>query len=156
MPVFWIDFNLLMLPGAMLTTRYGGLWVMAAGGVVGALAAFAAANAGSLTALSTAQFIAGGAWGCVMMSAVTAALALGQNHGSDGKSSNEGSITGALFSLLAIATFARMMIVWTELNKAPTFATIQPWLPVAAWMLAAGLLLVIVLRRGEGGALQRV
>ncbi len=153
MPVFWIGFSLLMLPSTWLATRYGGLWVMTAGSVVGALAAFAAVHAGSLTALSTAQFIAGGAWGCVMMSAVTAALALGHNGG---KSGNEGSITGALFSLLAIATFARMMIVWTEINKAPSFATIQPWLPVAAWMLAAGLLLVIALRRGEGGALQRV
>ncbi len=153
MPVFWIGFNLLMLPGAMLTTRYGGLWVMAAGGAVAALAAFAAVNVGSLTTLSTAQFIAGGAWGCVMMSAFTAALALGHSGSQNG---SEGSITGALFSLLAIATFARMMIVWTDLNKAPTFATIQPWLPVAAWMLAAGLLLVIALRRGEGGALRRV
>ena len=145
-----------MLPGTLLTKRYGGLWIMAAGGAVGAFAAFIALHAGSLTVLSTAQFVAGGAWGCVMMSAVTAALALGHSSGNDGKSSNQGSITGALFSLLAIATFARMMIVWTELNKDPTFATIQPWLPAAAWMLAAGLLLVIVLRRGEGGALQRV
>jgi len=88
-----------------------------------------------------------------MMSAVSAALALGS---SGSKVGNQGSITGALFSLLAIATFARMMIVWSELNKAPTFATIQPWLPVAAWMLAAGLLLAIALRRGEGGVLQRV
>ena len=70
-------------------------------------------------------------------------------------SANE-TMTNALFSLLALATFARMMIVWTELNKDPSFATIQPWLPVAAWMLAAGLLLVIALQRGEGGALQRV
>lgn len=154
MPVFWIGFNLLMLPGAILTTRYGGLWVMAAGGVIGALAAFFALHAGSLSALSTAQFIAGGAWGCVMMSAVAAALALGHNNASDGKSGSEGSITGALFSLLAMATFARMMIVWTELNKDPTFSAIQPWLPVAAWMLAAGLLLVIALRRRDEGALQ--
>lgn len=143
MPVFWIGFNLLMLPGTMLTTRYGGLWVMAAGGVVGALAAFAAAHSGSLAGLGTAQFIAGGAWGCVMMSAVTAALALGNT---EGKSGNEGSVTGALFSLLAVAAFARMMIVWTELNKAPTFAAVQLWLPVVAWSLAGGLLLVIVLR----------
>ena len=91
-----------------------------------------------------------------MMSVVTAALALGHSSAGDGKNSNEGSITGALFSLLAIATFARMMIVWTELNKDPTFATIQLWLPTAAWTLAAGLLLVIAMRRGEGGALQRV
>ena len=156
MPVFWVGFSLLMLPGTTLTTRYGGLWVMAAGGVVGALAAFAAVIAGNLTALSAAQFIAGGAWGCVMMSAVTAALALGQSNGGDGKSRNEGSITGALFSLLAVATLARMMIVWTELNKAPGFAAVQAWLPVVAWMLAAGLLLVIALRRPDGGAMQRV
>ncbi len=153
MPVFWIGFNLLMLPATMLTKHYGGLWVMIAGGVVGALAAFAAVNAGSLMALSTAQFIAGGAWGCVMMSAVTAALALGHTSG---ENSNEGSISGALFSLLAVATLARMMIVWTELNKDPTFAAIQPWLPVAAWMLAAVLLLLIALRRAERVALQRV
>ena len=65
-------------------------------------------------------------------------------------------MTDALFSLLAIAAFVRMMNVWTEINKAPTFAEVQPGLPEAAWMLAAGLLLVIALRRGKGGALQRV
>jgi hypothetical protein len=70
-------------------------------------------------------------------------------------SANE-TITDVLFSLLAIATFARMMIVWTELNTDPTFATIQPWLPVVAWTLAAGLLLMIAFRRGEGEVLQRV
>ena len=48
---------------------------------------------------------------------------------------------------LAIAAFARMAIIWAELNKDPTFATIQPWLPAVAWMLAAGLLLVIALQR---------
>ncbi len=155
MPVFWIGFSLLMLPTTFFTKRYGGLSIMAAGGVVGAQAAFIALHASNLTVLTAAQFIAGGAWGYVMMSAVTAALALGQSSG-DGKSSKQGSITGALFSLLAVATFARMMIVWTELNKTPTFATIQPWLPVAAWTLAAGLLLVITVRKGEGGALRRV
>ena len=62
----------------------------------------------------------------------------------------------ALAALVAVATFARMMIVWTGLNKAPTFASVQSGLPVAAWMLAAGLMLAIVLRSWEGGALQRV
>jgi MFS family permease len=158
MPVFWIGFSLLMLPTTFLTKRYGGLSVMAAGGVIGAQAAFIALHASNLTVLTAAQFVAGGAWGCVMMSAVTAALSLGHKDNSDGKGGNEGSITGALFSLLAIATFARMAIIWAELNKEPTFATIQPWLPVTAWLLAAGLLLAIALRRGdvEGGALQRV
>lgn len=159
MPIFWIGFSVLMLPGTLLTQRYGGLCVMAASGVVGAQAAFVALHAGNLTVLSTAQFIAGGAWGCVMMSAVSAALALGSignaasSGSSDSKVGNQGSITGALFSLLAIATFARMMIVWTEVNKDAVFATLQPWLPIAAWMLAAGLLLTIALRwRGDGRA----
>ena len=106
--------------------------------MIGAQAALIALHASSLTVLSAAQFIAGGAWGCVMMSAVTVALALGHASGREGKSGNEGSITGAVFSLLAIATFARMTITWTELNKEPMFATIQSWLPVASWMLAAG------------------
>ncbi len=141
MPIFWIGFNVLMLPGTMLTSRYGGLKVMTAGGVVGAIAAFAVVQAGSVAALSVAQLVAGGAWGIVMMSAVTAALATGQNLGSCGR---EGGITGAIFSLLAVAALARMMIVWTELNKSPGFASIQPWLPVAAWLLAALALLFVV------------
>ena len=66
------------------------------------------------------------------------------------------SLRSLLFALLVVAAFARMMIVWAEIKKDPIFATIQPWLPVAVWMLAAGLLQVIVLRRGEGEALQRV
>ena len=144
MPIFWIGFNLLMLPGTMLTSRYGGLKVMAAGGVVGAIAAFAVVQATSVTALSVAQFVAGGAWGIVMMSAVTAALAIGKNERHGGR---EGGITGAIFSLLAIATLARMMIVWTELNKSPGFALIQPWLPVAAWLLAAVALLFVARKK---------
>ena len=144
MPIFWIGFNLLMLPGTMLTSRYGGLKVMAAGGVVAAIAAFAVVQATSVTALSVAQFVAGGAWGIVMMSAVTAALAISQNARHGGR---EGSITGAIFSLLAIATLARMMIVWTELYKSPGFASIQPWLPVAAWLLAAVVLLFVARKK---------
>ena len=34
MPVFWIGFNLAMLPAALITRRYGGLAVMAVGGMV--------------------------------------------------------------------------------------------------------------------------
>lgn len=37
MPVFWIGFNLLMLPATLATRRYGGLAVMGVGGMVGAL-----------------------------------------------------------------------------------------------------------------------
>jgi hypothetical protein len=67
-------------------------------------------------------------------------------------SANE-TTSDEVFSLLATAIFTRMMIVRTGLNQDATFALDRQWLPVAACMRAAGLLLVIALRRGE--ALQR-
>ena len=119
MPVFWIGFNLLMLPATLATQRYGGLAVMGAGGVAGALAAYFAA------------------WGCVLMSAVAAALVIGHTG-------REGKVTGTLFSLLALATFARMAVVAAQLNKDPGFAALLGWMPVALWALAGALLLLLV------------
>ena len=137
MPVFWIGFNLLMLPATLATQRYGGLAVMGAGGVAGALAVYLAAGAGSLNVLIAMQFIAGGAWGCVLMSAVAAALVIGHTG-------REGKVTGTLFSLLALATFARMAVVAAQLNKDPGFAALLGWMPVALWALAGALLLLLV------------
>ncbi len=137
MPVFWIGFNLLMLPATFATQRFGGLVVMGAGGVVGALAAYFASGAGSLNFLIAMQFIAGGAWGCVLMSAVAAALVIGHTG-------REGKLTGTLFSLLALATFARMAVVAAQLNQDPGFAALLGWMPVAVWALAGALLLLLV------------
>ena len=147
MPIFWIGFNLTILPGALLTQRYGGMTTMAIGGVVGSLAAWAAFQAGNLTSLSVAQFVAGGAWGCVLMSAVAAALEIGRSdHG--------GRTVGALFSLLALAALARIAIVWTQLDKTAEFALLKPWLPAIAW-LAAGALLLAVAFRAKNGSMPR-
>lgn len=136
-PVFWIGFNLLMLPATLATRRFGGLAVMGAGGVAGALAAYLASGAGSLNFLIAMQFIAGGAWGCVLMSAVAAALVIGDTG-------REGKVTGTLFSLLALATFARMAVVAAQLNQDPGFAALLGWMPVALWALAGVLLLLLV------------
>ena len=97
------------------------------------------ANAGSLPLLLGAQFLAGGAWGCVLMSAVAAALAIGHTG-------REGTITGGLCALLAVATFARMGVVAAELNKAPTISALLPWAPVALWIVAGAILLAVVAR----------
>jgi hypothetical protein len=137
MPVFWIGFNVLMLPASLATRRYGGLAVMGAGSVVGALAAYLASEAGSLNLLVAMQFIAGGAWGCVLMSAVAAALAIGHTG-------REGTVTGALFSLLAVSAFARIAIVAAQLNKDPQFAALLSWAPVAIWAFAGVLLLLLI------------
>ena len=84
MPVFWIGFNIAMFPASAVVKHRGGLIVMGVAGLLGALAVLGAELAGNLNMLIAAQFIAGAAWGCMLMSAVSAALAIGDN-GAEGK-----------------------------------------------------------------------
>jgi hypothetical protein len=132
MPVFWIGFNLLILPASLLTKRHGGPFMMAAGALIGAVAAVAVAQAGTLRFLVAAQFVAGAAWGCVMMSALAAALAMG-------RTGREGFVTGALWSLLAVATFTRIAIVIAQLPQQPDFKPLLAWAPAVLWLAAGAL-----------------
>lgn len=146
MPVFWIGFSLLMLPASWWTARFGGLVMMGAGGIIGAACSLVAANAGSLVVLVSAQFFAGGAWGCALMSAVAAALAIGHTG-------REGAMTGGVFAILALATLARIGAVATQLNSHSDIAAILPSAPAAAWFLAGVLLLAVgISRRRRGSA----
>jgi hypothetical protein len=143
MPVFWVGFNLLVLPASLLTQRFGGAAVMAGAGVVGAIALYATSIAGGLVPLVVAQFVAGGAWGCVLMSAFAAALALG-------RTGREGALTGGLFALLALAAFARIAMVMSEVGRHPEAQGTLAWLPAAAWVMAGGLLLLAATRHRNG------
>lgn len=134
MPVFWVGFNLLIFPACRANERFGGPVMMAVGAVAGALASALAAVAPSLEALLALQFLAGGAWASVLMSAMAAAIAMGHVG-------REGAATGGLFALLAIATFTRMALVAAQLNKDPAVSAVLVWIPGLAW-LVAGLLLV--------------
>lgn len=136
MPVFWIGFNVLMLPASAATRRYGGVAVASAGAVAAAVASFAALGARDLNTLVALQFVAGGGWGCVLMSVVSAAIAVGHTG-------REGKLTGGLFSLLALAAFARIALVAAELNKEPGYAELFAWLPVVAWGVGGTILLYL-------------
>jgi MFS family permease len=140
MPVFWIGFNIAMFPASVITKRRGGLIMLGAAGLLGALAIFAAELAGNLDTLIATQFVAGAAWGCMLMSAMTAALALGD-------SGAEGKVLGLVFSALALATFARMAAVAGGLQKLPEYAPLLHWAPVACWSVAGAGLLVIAASR---------
>jgi hypothetical protein len=145
LPVFWIGFNIAMFPASVVTKRRGGLIVMGAAGLFGALAVVGAELAGSLNVLIVAQFIAGAAWGCMLMSAVSAALAIGETGA-------EGKVIGLVFSALALATFARMAAVAGGLQKLPEYAPLLHWAPVACWSVAgAGLLALAAGRVRQGG-----
>jgi Major Facilitator Superfamily len=142
MPVFWIGFNIAMFPASVITQRRGGLIVMGAAGLLGALAVLGAELAGSLNLLIVTQFIAGAAWGCMLMSAVAAALAIGD-------SGAEGKVLGLVFSALALATFARMAAVAGGLQKLPEYVPLLKWAPVACWSVAGAGLLVIAASRAQ-------
>src|SRR4051794_32627924 len=140
LPVFWVGFNIAMFPASVITKRRGGLIVMGVAGLLGALAVLGAELAGDLNTLIAAQFIAGAAWGCMLMSAISAALAIGD-------SGAEGKVVGLVFSALALATFARMAAVAGGLQKMPDYAPLLQWTPVACWAVAGAGLLVIAASR---------
>jgi Major Facilitator Superfamily len=145
MPVFWIGFNIAMFPASVIVKHRGGLIVMGAAGLLGAVAVLAAQVAGSLNTEIVAQFVAGAAWGCILMSAVSAALAIGHTGA-------EGKVTGLVFSALALATFARMAAVAGGLQKLPDYAPLLHWAPVACWSVAGAGLLVIAAARLQQNA----
>jgi hypothetical protein len=145
MPLFWIGFNIAMFPASLVVKHRGGLIVMGAAGLFGAAAIAAAEFAGSLDMLIAAQFLAGAAWGCMLMSAVSAALAIGSTGA-------EGKVTGLVFSALALGTFARMAAVAGGLQKMPDYAPLLHWAPIACWSVAGAGLLVIAASRLQRGA----
>jgi hypothetical protein len=140
MPIFWIGFNIAMFPASAVVKRQGGIVVIGAAGLLGALAVIGAEFALNLNMLIAAQFIAGAAWGCMMMSAVSAAMAIGETGA-------EGKVIGLVFSALALATFARMAAVAGGLQKLPDYAPLLHWAPVGCWAVAgAGLLALAAVR----------
>jgi len=140
MPIFWIGFNIAMFPASAVVKRQGGILVIGVAALLGALAVIGAEFAVNLNMLIAAQFIAGAAWGCMMMSAVSAAMAIGETGA-------EGKVIGLVFSALALATFARVAAVAGGLQKLPDYAPLLHWAPVACWAVAgAGLLALAAVR----------
>lgn len=128
LPLFWVAFNLAVLPAALLPKRFGGLRTMALAGLVGAVALLACARAGSLGSLVAAQLAAGAAWAVALSAGMSAAIEAGQPD-------RAGLLTGLLFSLLAAAALLRLAAVAAGLPSDPAFAPAA----VMAWM-GAGLL----------------
>ena len=136
MPVFWVGFNIAMFPATLLVKRWGAFGVMGVFGVIGAFAILAAEFATALNFLVVAQFAAGAAWGCILMSAFTAAFSTGENG-------NEGKMVGLLFSALAFATFLRMGVNWAGWHRNEEFAAVLKWAPTVCWSVAAVALLAL-------------
>jgi hypothetical protein len=142
MPVFWIGFSLGMFPAGIITRRFGGLMVMGGAGLTGAAAIAVAELSGALPLTVAAQVIAGAAWGFMLVSAITAAAALGATG-------REGKITGLLFSTLALATLARMATGYSGALNDPSLTPLLRWLPLACWAGAGAVLLTLIIVHGR-------
>lgn len=139
MPLFWVGFNLAMLPLTWIIRRYGDFKVLAAGAAIGAIAVIFSAQAGGLGPLITAQVIAGAAWAAVMFGAFGAATALGHTG-------REGFSAGGMHSMFALAAMLRILIIATQLNQDKDILQALTWAPALCWG-AAALLMIARLRR---------
>jgi hypothetical protein len=138
-PLFWIGFNVGMLPLALAARRWPAARVMGVSAVVAAAAAGLATGATTLPWLIAAQLVAGAAWAGVIVAAFAWALArAGAGHA--------GAFTGALSAVLALATLARMASVAAGWPKAAGLGQALAWWPMAGW-LAASLGVVVLLAR---------
>ncbi|MGE5616528.1 MAG: MFS transporter [Bacillota bacterium] len=136
LPIFWIGFNVAVLPATWLTKRFGGAAAMAVGGVAGVVALFGCVQAGDLASLIAAQAVAGIAWSVVLMSAFSASMELGRPE-------REGAFTGLLFSILAAAALLRILLATSSPDAATTLAS---W-PLVDWAAATSLVAILA-RRG--------
>jgi MFS family permease len=144
-PLFWIGFNLCVLPLTLVLRRVGEFHLLIAGAAVGAAAAWFASAAGSIGTLMAAQLAAGAAWAAVMYGAFAAALALGH-------SGREGYSSGGMFSMFALAAVARIAVVALALNQDAEFRALLVHAPVLLWAAAALLLaLLLSTRRAKPG-----
>ena len=134
LPVFWIGFNLGMLPASRGVKRFGALPLMALAAASGALATLACGFAPTKAFLLGAQFLAGACWGVASVAAYTSAVGFG-------RTGREGRFLGTLFAVLAVATLARIAVHPSGLGAQAEFRNLLPWLPAATW-LGAGILLI--------------
>lgn len=144
MPIFWIGFNVAVLPATILARRLGGTPTMGIGAAAAAAGSYFAGAAPDLDALILAQLASGGAWGLVLVSAVAAALELGRPN-------REGSITGLLFSMLAVAAFARIGFTAFVSPSRPELMPHLPMAPPVLWAIAALLLAGLAAGPGRHG-----
>jgi hypothetical protein len=130
-PVFWVGFNLALLPFSLAARRWPTARVLVAATVLAAVAAAAARLAPNLSTLVATQCIAGAGWA----GAVVAAFAW-----ATGRSARAGALAGALSSLLALATLIRMASVAAGWPQAPDLRDAIAWWPAAGWLAASALL----------------
>lgn len=124
LPVFWVGFNLALVPAGLLARRQGPARALVLGAVLAAGGNAVAAWAPDLNLLLASQALAGAGWAMLLCSAFSAALLVGQGG-------REGLLSGALSSTLAAAALLR--IGYVAFNAPKPAAVLD-----LAWLAALG------------------
>jgi hypothetical protein len=134
MPVFWIGFNLLVIPGRnQLSKAPDPFLLMLLAIPPGVLMLWLNAHSPGLNSLIIAQLLAGGAWGILLTGGVSAALMVGGKR-------RGGLVLGIWFSMLAVGALLRVLIVLNEVPSQTEFADWLVILPPLCWAMAGGCL----------------
>lgn len=139
LPVFWVGFNLCLVPTGALVRRLGAAPTMAIGAELAMLGAAGAAFAPGLGLLVLAQLATGAGWALLLCAAFSAALDLGHTG-------HEGLFSGTLQATLALAALARIAVVAGSPLAAGTAVSLAAW-PAAVFALCAVLLVLNAVRR---------
>lgn len=145
-PLFWLGFNVVIVPVGLMSRRLGALTVTGAAAIVGAAAMTGMIVADAFMPLIVMHVIAGAAWGSIVSSAVAAALVIGRGVA-------EGVMAGLAYSALALGTFIRM-IVAAGLGMLDDVGMIS-WAPPMLWLIGGAALLVLAASRSpQAGKVQ--
>lgn len=139
LPVFWVGFNLSLLPAGLLARRLGAPTTMAIGAELAMVGIAGAAFAPGLGLWIGAQLAAGAGWALLLCAAFSGALALGATG-------REGLLSGALSATLAGAALLRIGTV-LAVSPTPTMAQGLAWAPALAFAACAALLVLNAVRR---------
>lgn len=140
LPVFWGGFAFGFLPAARIGQRLGQGLATSLACTIGALALAGAALATSIPALIVAHALGGAAWALALTNAIGMATTCG-------RSGAEGRYIGILFALLAVGTLGRIALSLAGIPQ--ILQDGSDWVAVAAWVVAAALLLQAARRLPE-------
>lgn len=145
MPVFWIGFNGSMALAGWVTKRIAIARLFAIACGVGALSAAIAMALPGLGTASVGQLVAGLAWGAVLVAAfgIVGEFASGPNK------HHHAMLNGLLFSMLALATFARIGINAMELPQQQQWTPILVAAPILTWIVVAAIASVALASRRD-------
>jgi len=143
LPLLWVGFFLALPCVGVMIKRFGALAVAAGGILLTAGCSYASSLAGSLEMLIVIELLAGAGWAAAFAGLMEQASAWGTRGA-------EGLFMGSFFSMLAVASFARIGFVSLLLPHSPALQSMQFLLPGACLLLAGLIAMVYTLKRTWG------